>query len=139
LAQLETLGLSTDVPVIVTQTNFYVIRLGVTTADFTTTTGDIIDTLPEFNGTYLAGPPFPGGLLVGDFFIPDNATGLTISGTFGNSTVSNSAPSNVCFGPGGCGSTAVPETSTWGMMVLGFMGLGLAAYRGSRRRFAPVV
>ena len=31
-------------------------------------------------------------------------------------------------------STAVPEASTWAMMLLGFAGLGIAGYRASRRR-----
>jgi PEP-CTERM motif len=29
--------------------------------------------------------------------------------------------------------TAIPEPSTWAMMVLGFVGLGFAGYRVSRR------
>ncbi len=31
------------------------------------------------------------------------------------------------------GFSAVPEPSTWAMMVLGFVGLGFAGYRASRR------
>jgi hypothetical protein len=33
-------------------------------------------------------------------------------------------------------ASAVPEPSTWAMMLLGFAGLGFAAYR-SRQRIAP--
>ena len=33
-------------------------------------------------------------------------------------------------------STGVPEPSTWAMMMLGFAGLGFAAYRGRGRRAA---
>lgn len=32
--------------------------------------------------------------------------------------------------------TPVPETSTWAMMLMGFAGLGLATYRGARKRAA---
>jgi len=30
-------------------------------------------------------------------------------------------------------TTGVPEPSTWAMMLLGFAGLGFAAYQGSRK------
>ncbi len=30
-------------------------------------------------------------------------------------------------------TTGVPEPSTWAMMLIGFAGVGFAAYRGSRR------
>lgn len=36
-------------------------------------------------------------------------------------------------------STAVPEPSTWAMMLVGFLGLGYAGYRGSRRKSAAAV
>jgi hypothetical protein len=43
-------------------------------------------------------------------------------------------------GIGGCssppGGSAVPEPSTWAMMLLGFAGLGFAGYRGAKRRSA---
>jgi len=43
-------------------------------------------------------------------------------------------------GVGSAGSTehvsVVPELATWGMLVLGFAGLGLAGYRGSRKTAA---
>jgi uncharacterized protein (TIGR03118 family) len=35
--------------------------------------------------------------------------------------------------------TAVPEPSTWAMMMLGFVGLGFAGYRSRRMRTAPVM
>jgi len=35
--------------------------------------------------------------------------------------------------------TAVPEPSTWAMMMLGFVGLGFAGYRSRRMRTAPVI
>jgi hypothetical protein len=36
-------------------------------------------------------------------------------------------------GPGGFSLVAVPELSTWAMMLLGFGGLGYAGWRGSRK------
>ena len=38
------------------------------------------------------------------------------------------------FGVGTFTLTAVPEASTWAMMVVGFAGLGLAGYRASQKR-----
>jgi hypothetical protein len=136
LAQLTSLGLDTAVPLIAAQTDPEEIRLGVTTADFTVSGGpDVIDTLPEFSGADRPAPPFDTDT-VGTFFIPADATGLHISGTFGNTANDTTAPTNVCLGPGPCGGSAtpsVPEASTWAMMLLGFAGLGLAGYRHGRK------
>jgi hypothetical protein len=38
------------------------------------------------------------------------------------------------FGVGTFTLTAVPEASTWAMMVIGFAGLGMAGYRASQKR-----
>ena len=38
------------------------------------------------------------------------------------------------FGVGTFTLTAVPEASTWEMMVVGFAGLGIAGYGASRKR-----
>jgi hypothetical protein len=38
------------------------------------------------------------------------------------------------FGVGTFTLTAVPEASTWAMMVIGFAGLGVAGYRASQKR-----
>ncbi len=135
MAQLDSLS---NGDLVVTQTSEYVIRLGVTTADFSTPGGPVVETIGEFNGPgeYYDPGPFPGPLLVGTFTIPDGATGLTISGTFGNSVVSSSSGANVCLGDGPCAATAVPETSTWAMMLAGFAGLGVLGYRGSRKSLA---
>ena len=74
-------------------------------------------------------PPFDTDT-VGEFLIPFNATGLTISGAFGNTANITTASTNVCLGAGPCGTaSSVPEPSTWAMMLLGFAGLGFAAYR----------
>jgi hypothetical protein len=37
------------------------------------------------------------------------------------------------------GSSAIPEPSTWVMMLIGFGGLGLAGWRASRKRVAAAV
>jgi hypothetical protein len=36
-------------------------------------------------------------------------------------------------------TTGVPEPATWAMMVLGFMGLGYAAFRRSAKGRAPAI
>ena len=36
-------------------------------------------------------------------------------------------------------TTAVPEPSTWAMLLIGFVGLGYAGYRGSRKKSAAAV
>ena len=54
-AQLSSLGLGTNQPLVATQTSEYVIRLGITTADFTVSGGpDVIEMLGEYNGNYHA-------------------------------------------------------------------------------------
>jgi hypothetical protein len=131
-AQLASLGLGSTQSEIATQTSQFVIRLGVTTFDFATPGGPVVETIGEFNGpgSFNDPGPFPSGLVVGTFSIPVDATGLTVSGTFGNSIVGNSAGTNVCLGSGACGSvSAVPEPSTWAMLFLGFAGIGFMAYR----------
>ncbi|MGC2786392.1 MAG: hypothetical protein WA397_21670 [Roseiarcus sp.] len=73
-----------------------------------------------------------GGLLVGDtsdlLFIDTNATRF-IPGTL---AVIDSQTSDLS----GYEPSAVPEAPTWAMMLLGFAGLGVAGYRGSRKSAA---
>jgi MYXO-CTERM domain-containing protein len=130
-AQLNSLGLGSIESEIATQTSQFTIRLGVTTFDFTTPGGPVFETIGQYNGGYIPDPgPFPSGLLVGTFSIPSDATGLTVFGTFGNSSYPNSAGTNVCLGSGACASvSAVPLPSTWAMLLLGLAGLGFTAYR----------
>jgi hypothetical protein len=47
--------------------------------------------------------------------------------------VSNCLATSGCIGGGGQ-PPAIPEPSTWGMMILGFAGLGFAAYRRTRAK-----
>jgi hypothetical protein len=43
------------------------------------------------------------------------------------------------FGVGTFTLTAVPEESTWALMLIGFAGLGIAGYRASRKRVAAAI
>jgi hypothetical protein len=60
-------------------------------------------------------------------------TGGTITGQA--VTTSDLGVALFVVNPGGS-ITPIPEPSTWAMMLLGFAGLGYAAYRGSRRTTA---
>jgi hypothetical protein len=51
---------------------------------------------------------------------------------YGERTANPAAP----FGVGTFTLTAVPEASTWALMVIGFAGLGFAGYRASQKRAA---
>src|SRR5271163_2460259 len=110
VAQLTSLGLGTDQPLVASQTSEFTVRLGVTTADFTVSGGpDVIETLPEYSGNSHSDPgPYDPPTVLGDFAIPADATGLTISGTFGNSINDSTAGVNVCLGSGSC-TSAIPE------------------------------
>ena len=89
-------------------------RLGATTITFTTPSGSLTENLPEFNG--LSGHNDPCNFCeidtVGSFSIPTDATSATIAGTFGNSTVPNSAGTNLCLGAGApCGPAPANDFS----------------------------
>jgi hypothetical protein len=91
-AELASLGLGTDQPLIAVQTSKFVVRLGETTITFSTPGGPVIETLPEFSGGFHNDPCNLCEIAtVGTFFIPNDATSAIISGTFGNSIVANSA------------------------------------------------
>jgi hypothetical protein len=141
LAQLTSLGLGSTQDEIATQTAQFVIRLGITTFNFTTLSGPVVESIGEFNGpgSFNDPGPFPSGLLVGTFFIPLDAIALTVSGTFGNSVIDSSSGVNVCLGDGPCGAVgAVPEPSTWAMLILGFAGIGFMAYRRRQSQYRLV-
>ena len=81
-ANLTALGLGTTQPLVAAQTSMTTIRLGVTTIDFATTTGPVVEMLPEFSGGIHSDPcNFCEIDIVGDFLIPANATSATISGS----------------------------------------------------------
>jgi uncharacterized protein (TIGR03118 family) len=88
------------------------------------TTGAFVGTLDGSNGSPL---------------VIDGLWGLTI----GNGSAAGGSLNTLFFtaGPNGesdglFGSLAVPEPSTWAMLLLGFAALGLAAIRRRRRPFA---
>jgi hypothetical protein len=132
-SQLESFGLGTTIDLVVTQTSQLVIQLGKTTAVFSTSGAEVIETIDQFTGPgfYPDPGPFPSGLLVGTLAIPADATGLTITGAFGNSIDPTSSGANVCLGSGRCGAAAL-EPSGWAMLLLGFVGLGFLGRRRLR-------
>ncbi len=73
-----------------------------------------------------------GGLVVGDtsdLLLIDTNASRFIPGTL---AVINSQTSDLM----GFQPSAVPEPATWAMMLIGFAGLGVAGYRGSRKSAA---
>ena len=54
-------------------------------------------------------------------------------------TYNDANGANVLFYSDFAGSSAFPEPSTWAMMVLGFVGLGLAGYRARKQSIAFAV
>lgn len=130
LGDLTSLGLGTDTPFIVAQTSAYVIRLGVTTMTFDTSSGPVTETLGEFNGIGDYSDPCPAPYCevdtVGTFAIPSDALDATISGTFGNSVVPNSAGECLFLGSdsAGCPETkTAPEPATLTLIGIGLLGL----------------
>jgi hypothetical protein len=94
--------------------------------------------LSAHENEFLADTGFPGNVGSGNKITIDE-TGL-------NGLPYSEANNGFDYKPGGAGypinneyhgiSDAVPEFSTWGMMVLGFAGLGFAGYRRTRNRMA---
>ena len=92
----------------------------------------IVPPLPPFPGS----PPFPGlettgftsTLPTGSYYFEFVVTSGSVSGDFFTGVVATKSVS------------AVPETTTWAMMLMGFLGVGFVAYRrkvsGSNIRFA---
>lgn len=100
------------------------------------------------NKSLIGSPPDRDPYILGTGYFSFTVTGLSelsrISGVNFNLGTSESwtAGTSVCVeGCGGGGNQpAVPEPSTWAMMLLGFLGLGFMAYRrrGSALRFRAV-
>jgi hypothetical protein len=104
--------------------------LGVTTITFTTGSGPVVESLPEFSGFAQHSDPGPFETdIVGSFLIPLDATAALISGTFGNSVVNSSAGTNVCLGDGPCFVSATPLPPSFYLLLTAFMALGFVVYR----------
>jgi len=93
--------------------------------------GGYFDTAPNGLAVLLDG--YPGGLtssntalIFGDYYFTEALLRLQ--------NVLDGEPGWVLYSPA---LRAVPETSTWAMMLIGFAGLGLAGYRTSRKA-API-
>jgi hypothetical protein len=90
------------------------------------------------NGAQIFGTTF-GSLAVAESFFRDRVVDLGFLGpnvdlTFDYKLVADGEGGfGFDFGVGGAGTLAVPETSTWAMMLIGFAGLGLVGYRQTRR------
>jgi hypothetical protein len=107
--------------------------------DFSFTNGNItgwdvhfLVNLISHNGVYAFGSSTSGGF-------GDAVTDLGLSG-LGAATSEHCGPngSNIpaCAGNWSIVTSAVPEPSTWAMMLIGFAGIGFMAYRRSRKALA---
>jgi choice-of-anchor C domain-containing protein len=83
-----------------------------------------------FNYSFNVPPNSHGNMNWASYFLDFTATSTTTVLSF-NST----SGQNCCFGPAldNVAVTAVPEASTWAMMILGFAGVGFIAYRRKSR------
>jgi hypothetical protein len=102
---------------------------------------------PTFVGNNITPGPFPAQTSLElventkyflEFWVEifPHATGLPNSVTIDPIFTSSATAGTLIFSPGvGATTPIIPETSTWAMMLIGFAGLGYAAYRqGARAR-----
>jgi hypothetical protein len=82
----------------------------------------------SFTGDQILHPANGDQGVAGTTYVNFNFTGGTIGGVQFTSTSAAFELDNVAI------SSAVPEPSTWAMMILGFMGVGFMAYRRKNTR-----
>lgn len=73
-----------------------------------------------------------GGLYTISFYLTDNSSLTTFSGVSTNGNTTGTGGNGIdllVYAGDGVPVAAVPEPSTWAMMMLGFLGLGFLAYR----------
>ena len=76
---------------------------------------------------------------VGISFETAAGQGVNIFSFFGQGNAYGEFTANPgAFGVGTFTLTAVPEASTWALMLIGFAGLGMAGYRASQKRAATL-
>ena len=78
-----------------------------------------------------------GSGAVQNFVVPVGATRLYLGTVDGSGWFNNSGSASIAIAGLTPLTSGVPETSTWGMMLMGFAGLGLAGYRKARRSAIP--
>jgi hypothetical protein len=78
----------------------------------------------------------PSGLTPGASDVGYTGAGLTDASDVVDDYIGPGSTLTTSGDPGVGPATAVPETSTWAMMLIGFVGLGLAVCRPTRRRAA---
>jgi hypothetical protein len=78
----------------------------------------------------------PSGLTPGASDVGYTGAGLTDASDVVDDYIGPGSTLTTSGDPGVGPATAVPETSTWAMMLIGFAGLGLAVCRPTRRRAA---
>jgi len=107
---------------------------GDTTQSLTASLGSFSDTLPSAGGTTLPSKSFSGWSTFSTKVVADSTTEtLSFLAGGGPAVPPFALVSDVSLtGSAGVGSS-VPESSTWAMMLIGFGGLGFAAYRSRGR------
>ena len=78
-------------------------------------------------------PPSDGGAAGSDGSNAGYSYGSDASSLYGSDAGDSVFTTTSPPDPGGVSVVAVPEASTWAMMLIGFAGLGYAGWRGSRK------
>jgi len=128
-AQLDALGLGTTQAFSTAQVSYYTVQLGPTTFTFDTSGGPVVDVVGDFtSGTHDPCTPFCEVDTVAEIAIPDDATGLTVTGSWGGNGVGSSAAADLFLGV-----VPVPEPAAWALMLIGFGAIGAQLRRRPSR------